>query len=187
MARVATSSPVSWNSSFLRRPIRADTARVELALNRRLQGNYTKVHQAKMSSVFQHAFRNAPKDKPKPHWLHSLLDRKATETLPQQPVESLETTGSGSGPNANKRNSHDGHFGAATPKESYGETQETKKPDESKAQPPTLDSRKVPDAALQPTRKHREPRDARAVPDQEQTRHHLYFWVYSCMVSNMPC
>ncbi|KAK3070710.1 hypothetical protein LTR53_009992, partial [Teratosphaeriaceae sp. CCFEE 6253] len=121
-----------------------------------------------MSSALQHAFRNSPKDKPKPNWLHHLLDRTPSDVPPQS------TPGS-SAPdaNVNKENSHEARPGVPAVKAHTEELAETKKIGESNVQAQATPDRKAQDEAQHSTRKHLEPRDARVLPDQEQARHHL--------------
>ncbi|KAK0335375.1 hypothetical protein LTR59_009053 [Friedmanniomyces endolithicus] len=106
-----------------------------------------------MSSALQHAFRNSPKDKPKPRWLHHLLDSLG-ESVP--------------GGDADKVNGHEVPPAVVNVKGKTGEIRVTK----NDAQPQVPPTRQGQDVVQPLPKKHLEPRDARVLPDEEQERHH---------------
>ncbi|KAK1811371.1 hypothetical protein LTR12_014270 [Friedmanniomyces endolithicus] len=106
-----------------------------------------------MSSALQHAFRNSPKDKPKPRWLHHLLDSLG------EPVP---------GGDADKVNGHEVPPAVVNVKGKTGEIRVTK----NDAQPQVPPTRQGQDVVQPLPKKHLEPRDARVLPDEEQERHH---------------
>ncbi|TKA64099.1 hypothetical protein B0A55_09955, partial [Friedmanniomyces simplex] len=109
-----------------------------------------------MSSAFQHAFRNSPKDKPKPRWLQDWLDSPGTQA---------------NGGDADKGRNHGVPPAVVDIKGSVGESRAliTKEDPQPQASP----TRKGQDVTLSPIRKQLEPRDARTLPDEEEGRHHL--------------
>ncbi|KAK0295979.1 hypothetical protein LTS00_005264 [Friedmanniomyces endolithicus] len=115
-----------------------------------------------MSSALQHAFRNAPKDKPKPRWLHHWLD-SLSESLP--------------GGDTDKGTGHEVPPAVVDVKGKIGEIRVTKN-DSQPQVPPTRPDQDV----VQPLpKKHLEPRDARVLPDEGQERHHQYHWTLSTL------
>jgi len=115
-----------------------------------------------MSSALQHAFRNSPKDKPKPRWLHHLLDSLG-ESVP--------------GGDADTVNGYEVPSAAVNVKEKTGEIRVTK----NDAQPQVPPTRPGQDAVQPLPKKHLEPRNARVLPDEEQERHHQYHWALSTL------
>ncbi|KAK4901383.1 hypothetical protein LTR27_001941 [Elasticomyces elasticus] len=115
-----------------------------------------------MSSAFHFAYKNAPKDRPKPHFLQHWAQRLGIEAVTQDspPKQAI-------GSDADKEKVHEAEPLVANVKESTGEDRETTK----KPPPPQPPGQ---NAAPPPTHKHVEARDARALPDQEQARHHQY-------------
>ncbi|KAK3669048.1 hypothetical protein LTR22_000127 [Elasticomyces elasticus] len=113
-----------------------------------------------MSSAFHFAYKNAPKDKPKPHFLQHWAQRLGIEAVTQDSPPKPAIGG-----NVDKEKVHETQPLVANLKESTSEGQETTKK-LPQPQPPGQD------AAPPSTRKHLEPRDARALSDQEQARHH---------------